>query len=150
MIRGTDTQFIFNLPYQCSDVDFVKIIFWQPENNGPSVDRPLPITKLLAQCYATGSPNQLCVVLDREETLRFSDKRKAYVQLRGTTKDGVTFGNRKHMITVYPTIDVSFLDETILPSPTYSDYVVLDGEEIYIASDESDELDKLLDAGKIK
>jgi hypothetical protein len=139
MIRGTDTQFIFNLPYQCSDVDFVKIIFWQPENNGPSVDRPLPIVKLLEQCHRTDSSCQLCVVLDREETLRFSEKRKAYVQLRGTNKNGVEFGCYKKTITVYPTIDDSLLDdESVLPSPTYGGYVSLDGQNISVAQEESD------------
>ena len=137
MIRGTDAQYIFNLPYQCSDVDFVKIIFWQPENNGPSSDRPLPIVKLLNQCHQTDS-NQLCVVLDREETLRFSDKRKAYVQLRGTTKSGVQFGCYRKMLSVYPTEDDSLLDdEFAFPSPTLGEYIFLDGQNISVEQDES-------------
>jgi hypothetical protein len=135
MIRGADAQFNFNIPYPCSDLEFVKIVFWQPENKGLSADRPLPIMKVLEQCFTTDKPKQLSVILDREETLRFSDKRKAYTQLRGTTKDGITFGSKQTIITVYPTLDDSLLDDLTLPTPT-NDYIYFDGESVTVASDE--------------
>ena len=120
MIRGTDTQFDFNLPYQCSELQSIKITFWQKENKGPSALRPMPIVKTLEECII--ADKRLSVILDREETLRFSDKRKAYVQLVGTTLKNITFASPQQMITVYPICDES-LDEN-------EEYVYLDGREV--------------------
>lgn len=130
MIRGTNAQFKFNLPYQYSDLEVVKITFWQPENNGPSIDRPLPIVKILEQCYPSDNPKEICVTLNQEETLRFSEERKAYVQLRGATYDGIPIASRQQLITVYPVYDDSILDDEILPTPDYDGWVFLDGETI--------------------
>lgn len=127
MIRGTDTQFKFNMPCPCSDLAYVTISFWQPENKGPSTDRPLPIIKVLGQCLVTDT--QISVVLSREETLRFSDKRKAYVQLRATKKNGLTMAIKKQQFTVYPIQDESLTDGLITPTPT-NDYIYFDGDEI--------------------
>lgn len=120
MIQGADAQFKFNIPYKCSDLKSAKIVFWQPENNGPSALRPLPIIKTLEECIT--ADKQLSVILDREETLRFSDKRKAYVQLMGTTLKNVTFASPQRMITVYPICDES-LDE-------HEEYIYLDGRMV--------------------
>lgn len=131
MIRGTNAQFKFNLPYQYSDLEVVQIVFWQPENNGPSIDRPLPITKILAQCSPSEeNPYQLSVTLNQEETLRFSEDRKAFVQLRATTYDGIPIANKKQSITVYPVYDDSILDDDILPTPDYDGWVFLDAGTI--------------------
>ena len=127
MIRGTDTQFKFNMPCPCSDLAYVTISFWQPENKGPSTDRPLPIIKVLEQCLVADT--QLSVVLSREETLRFSEKRKAYVQLRATKQNGVTMAIKKQQFTVYPIQDESLTDDFIMPTPTY-DYIYFDGDDI--------------------
>ena len=143
MIRGTDAEFKFNMPCSCSDIASITISFWQPENSGPSTDRPLPIIKVLQQCLIT-EQNQLSVVLDREETLRFSDKRKAFVQFRATMKNGVTFASKKKMITVYPINDESLIDNT-LPTPTH-DYVLLDGQNV---SADSDDVVKTLDGYEV-
>lgn len=130
MIRGTNAQFKFNLPYQYSDLEVATITFWQPENNGPSIDRPLPIKKILAQCSPSDNPYQLCVTLNQEETLRFTEERKAFVQLRATTYDGIPVANKKQPITVYPIYDDSILDDDILPTPDYDGWVFLDGNII--------------------
>lgn len=134
MIRGADTQFKFTLPYKCSDVTFAKMVFWQPENDGPSKDRPLPIVKMLEQCAISDASNQLSVILDREETLRFSDKRRAYVQLRIITKDEISVVGKIHPITVYPTYDDHLINDDIVPTPT--GYIYLDGDEITAMEDE--------------
>ena len=132
MIRGTTAQFKFKLPYNVSELQVVKINFWQENYSGPSPARPLPIVKVLSQCSESNAPDELLVFLNKEETLRFLDDRKAYVQLRAKTKEGTAFGCKKEMITVYPVYDDSVLDDEILPTPTpgYGDLVILDGSTI--------------------
>ena len=128
MIRGTNVEFRFNLPYNFSDLDVVKITFWQDGYNGPARYRPLPITKFLAQCRQGENERQLSVVLNQEETLRFTDKRRAKVQLRATTLTGVPIATKEHLVTVYPVGDDSILDVT--PTPMPDEWVYLDGEAI--------------------
>lgn len=130
MIRGTNAQFKFNLPYNFSELESAKITFWQPENAGPSTDRPLPIVKILAQCAPTNVPNELSITLNQEETLRFSEERKAYVQLRAVTLDGTPIASLKKQLTVYPVYDDTVLDDDILPTPDYDGWVLLDGSTI--------------------
>lgn len=130
MIRGTNAQFKFQLPYRASEVNTVKIVFWQSGNNGPSLSRPLPIVKVLDQCKYDASSKEITVTLSQEETLRFSDDRKAYVQLRGTTTDGIPFGSKQSTILVYPVYDDTILGEEMLPTPDYDGWVVLDGSNI--------------------
>ena len=130
MIRGTNAQFKFKLPYNYSELSVVKIVFWQDDNDGPSLSRPLPIVKVLSQCSQCDSPKEISITLNQEETLRFVDDRKAYVQLRGATIDGINFGNKKTPITVYPVYDDTILDDEILPTPDYDGWVVLDGSTI--------------------
>lgn len=130
MIKGTNAQFIFKLPYNYSELESVKITFWQPENNGPADNRPLPIIKVLEQCSETDKPDELSITLNQEETLRFSELRKAYVQLRAQTIDGIPIASKKRPITVYPVYDDSILDEEILPTPDYDGLIILDGETI--------------------
>ena len=130
MIRGTNAQFKFRLPYNYSELDTIKIVFWQPANNGPDSSRPLPIIKVLPQCSPTEIPNELSVTLNQEETLRFSEDRKAYVQLRGTTFEGIPIASREKQITVYPVYDDSILDDDIIPTPSYDGWVFLDGSVV--------------------
>lgn len=130
MIRGTNAQFVFRLPYNFNQLERAKIVFWQPENDGPSASRPLPIVKILQQCSQSSKANELCVTLNQEETLRFTDDRKAYVQLRASTLDGIPIASRQQMITVDPAYDDSILDEEILPTPDYDGYIYLDGKSI--------------------
>ena len=130
MIRGTNAQFKFKLPYNFLELDKVKITFWQPNNNGPDSNRPLPIVKVLEQCSGTNIPNELSVTLNQEETLRFVEDHKAYVQLRATTIDGIPIASREKLITVYPVYDDSILDDEILPTPDYDGWIFLDGQNI--------------------
>lgn len=130
MIRGASAQFKFRLPYKFSDLETVKIVFWQDYNPGPDPTRPLPIVKVLQQCSQSDLPNELVVTLNQEETLRFVDDRKAYAQLRAVTGDGIPIASREKQITVYPVYDDSILDDDILPSPDYDGWVYLDGSTI--------------------
>lgn len=130
MIRGTTAQFKFELPYNVSELTLVKITFWQPGNPGPSESRPLPIIKVLEQCITTDRPDELLVFLNKEETLRFSEERKAYVQIQGKVVDGSTFASKKEMITVYPIYDDSILGDEILPTPTPDGLIFLTGSVI--------------------
>ena len=129
MIRGTNAQFKFKLPYSYSELETVKISFWQTDNAGPTMDRPLPIVKVLEQCSPSEIANELCVTLNQEETLRFEDDRKAYVQLRARTIDGIPIASKQQAITVYPIYDDSILDD-IIPTPDYDGWVILDGSTI--------------------
>ena len=141
MIRGGSIGFKFALPCQCQDVKNVRIICGQTNNNGPSPGRPLPIVKVLSQCQMGQDPPYLSVRLNQEETLRFSDKRKAYVQLRGETKDGSPIICHKHYINVYPVADDSILDgDVVLPTPTPDiEWVYLDGKPVMYAGQDNEE-----------
>ena len=130
MIRGTNAQFKFVLPYKYDEVEKLRIVFWQTDNNGPSRDRPLPIIKTLDYCRQTDKPNEVSVTLNQEETLRFIDKRKASVQLWGETLEGVPFASKMQLITVYPIYDDSILNDDILPTPDLNGWVILDGSTV--------------------
>ena len=131
MIRGTNQEFRFKLSCDWNDLVTVRVAFWQDNYKGPEVWRPLPIIKIRSQCgQVEGEAKQCSVVLNQEETLRFSDKRKAKVQLRGVTSDGRPIATKQHLITVYPVNDDSILDGDILPTPTYDDLIILDGQNI--------------------
>lgn len=130
MVRGTTAQFKFKLPYDYSALSVVKIMFWQPGNSGPSLSRPLPITKILDQCSQGENPNELTIVLTEEETLRFSDKIKAYVQLKAKSIDGNAFASKQELIAIYPVRDDAPLEDEIIPTPDYDGWVILDGQTI--------------------
>ena len=65
MIRGTNAQFKFVLPYKYDEVEKLRIVFWQTDNNGPSRDRSLPIVKTLEYCRQTDQPNEISVTLSQ-------------------------------------------------------------------------------------
>lgn len=126
MIRGTDTQFKFKLPCTFFELASANIVFWQPYNDGPSADRALPIIKTLDQCTSTATWGELLVTLDREETLRFSDDRKAYVQFLAFTYRGEPITHKKHPITVYP-IHEALISDAMLPDPQDEGWIYTDG-----------------------
>ena len=130
MIKGPTTQFKFLIPCDFSELQTVSITFWQEDYYGISEERKLPIVKVKEQCTTAGSQRELCVTLNQEETLRFTEERKAYVQFRAKAIDGSSYGMKKREITVYPVYDDSILDEDITPTPDYDGVVILDGYEI--------------------
>lgn len=127
MIRGTNEEFRFKLPYPFAELDKVDVLFWQDGYYGPSSSRPLPIRKVYGQCSQGRDPYELSVTLNQEETLRFSEKRKAKIRLRATTVTGIPIASLIKLVPVYPTGDDSILDDDILPTPDFNDWVYLDG-----------------------
>lgn len=152
MIRGTTAPFKFEVPYDTSTISAIVATFNQKHWRGTDVAR-LPIEKWytaswVAQedgsmkltetrndgfAFSPTNPREIQTNLTEEETLRFSDKEKAYMQIRVQFDiDGgtVTRASLPQKITVYPVLN----DSQIGP-PTPSDVI----EDIYI-----------FDAGKIE
>lgn len=125
MIRGTNAPFTFKLPYKENEIQWITIKFWQDGN--PSF---LPIKKQLEHCSFPNNPYELYVELTAAETMRFSDKVKAKVQLRAQATDGRTFGSHETLITVYPMNDEILDDDVVLPEEDDDGWVVLDGSTI--------------------
>lgn len=127
MIRGTTAQFKFKLPYTKAELLWVTIKFWQAGN--PSSN--LPITKKLVHCDALDDSTELSVSLTADETMRFSEKYKAKVQLRAQhTESGTVFGTRPQLITVYPMHDDILEEDSMMPAQNDEGWIVLDGESI--------------------
>lgn len=125
MIRGTTAQFKFKLPCAKEELQWAKIKFWQSQN--PSTY--LPITKNLDHCSVSpDSPETIYVSLTPEETLWFSDKYKAKVQLRAMKNDGTTFANKEKLVTVY-SINDDFVDD-LIATENEQGWIILDGESI--------------------
>lgn len=128
MIRGTTAQFKFKLPYAKNDLQWVTMKFWQPGNEGTE-DAPLPIIKKKSHCDSADDSKELIVSLTAGETLRFSDKFKAKVQMRAQHKSGLVFGSKERVITVYP-IQNDLTQDAILPGETDDGWIVLDGQPV--------------------
>lgn len=126
MIRGTNTQFKFKLPYKQEELAWATIKFWQPGNTS----KLLPITKKLDNCSTSDDPKELCVALTAEETMRFVEKYRGKTQLRAQTLDGTTFGSKEYLITIYPMSDDILDEDPIMPSPNKEGWVILDGGSV--------------------
>lgn len=126
MIRGTTAYFKFKMPYAYNQVASVTITFWQNHNDGPSESRPLPIIKTLSHCSQTGE-KELSVSLNSEETARFVDIRKAYVQMIAEHIEGHKFGCKQQEITVYPVEDGEPDIPVVPPDDDDDGIVILDG-----------------------
>lgn len=128
MIRGTTAQFKFKIPYTKSELSWVTIKFWQPNN--PS--ELLPITKSLEHCDGPEDSTELYVSLTAEETSRFLEKYKAKVQLRAQSKDGTIFGCSPKLISVYPMRDDIIDANPELPPENDEGWVIFDGKPIIV------------------
>lgn len=127
MIRGTTAQFKFKLPYAKSELIWATIKFWQQDNPNPY----LPITKKLEHCDSPEDSMELCVSLTADETIRFSEKRKAKVQIRAQhMQSGTIFGSRPQLITVYPMNDEILEEDPMLPAENEEGWIVFDGKMI--------------------
>lgn len=124
MIRGTTAQFKFKLPCTVDELSSVSIVFWQNGNKNSY----LPIRRGKDQCVkAEADDCCLCVSLDANDTMKFSDKLKAQVQLRGQYGSTV-FASRTQSITVYPINEVAIEPE--YPDANEEGWIILDGETI--------------------
>ena len=142
MIRGTIAQFQFKLPCSKTEVKCAEAVFWQPNNTGLNEEYPLPIKKgYNRQISGDGSivtsgpwnwidDYTLAVKLWQQETLTFTDKYKAKVQLRASSTDGLVFASPQEIITVYPIYGDYPLGDAIVPAPDENDLIILDGEDI--------------------
>ena len=113
MIKGSTQQFRFVLPRPLEDVSVVWIVFWQERYDGPAIDRKLPIIKSKEHCSPTNTPNEFTVILNQEETLRFTEDRMAYVQARAVTVDGLSYASKKREVVVYPVYGNNILNDSI-------------------------------------
>jgi hypothetical protein len=142
MIRGTTAQFQFKLPYSKTEVQSAEAVFWQSNNDGLEDDYPLPIKKgYKLQMSANGSivtsgpwnwidDYTLAVKLWQQETLTFTDKYKAKVQLRARSTDGLVFASLPETIVVYPIYGDYPMGDDIIPTPDGDDLIILDGDDI--------------------
>lgn len=129
MIRGTTAQFKFKLPYALSELEWINITFWQPNN--PNLQ---PIIKTANECSSVDGTTEIYTSLTCQDTAKFSDKYKAKVQLRAQPIGQAPFGCKERLITVYPMLDdlIDKGDTPIEPStPSTEDgWVALDGGAI--------------------
>ena len=131
MIRGATTSFKFKLPRNFEEFETITITFWQNENAGPSLVRPLPIVKIKDQCIPNDLGDQCRVKLSAEETLRFSDERKGFVQFHGMTVDGLSYPSKEREFTIYPNYHNNVWKKDVIPSLALDDeLVIFDGEDI--------------------
>ena len=85
---------------------------------------------------AINQSKELYVSLTAEETMRFSDRHKAKMQLRGKClADGHVFSCLPHIITVYPINDELIEDDVVGPASD-NGWVVLDGEAVGVTTNE--------------
>lgn len=128
MIRGTTAQFKFKVPYPKNELQWVTMKFWQPGNNG-TLEAPLPIIKKKTHCEGADDSTDLYVSLSADETLRFTSKFKARVQLRAQHNSGFVFASKEEVIPVYPISD-DLVQDPIIPDGLDDGWIVLDGQEI--------------------
>lgn len=120
MIRGTTAPFKFDVPYPFSEISKIVATFKQKHNTG--IGNPLPIIKMYDVTYeqsrndgfAAPDPTskEVHISLNPEETLRFSDKEKAYVQIQVYYQGrNVAVASTPQKVTVYPVLnDDSIVD----------------------------------------
>lgn len=145
MIKGTSQTFKFKIPCSIHNIVEARIVFWQDDYNGPSIDKPLPIIKTKEWCYCSNcnktitncdcSDNDFCeiyVTLSFDETLRFTEFRKAYVQAILSLDNGKSWATKQTMFTVYPVYGDTGAGGIDIPIPEPSDngYIILDGEGV--------------------
>ena len=108
MIRGACQQFKFSSPYPLSQLQIVRITFWQEGDDGVDVE-PIP-PKLITDCTENGTPGSIYVTLDQRETLAFKSDRQAFVQFRALPIAGCAFSSLEIPFKVYPTKDETVLE----------------------------------------
>ena len=124
MIRGTTAQFKFKLPCTVDELALLTVTFWQPGN-----DNFETITRDLSHCSKSDEDDYcVCVSLQPSDTLKFSDKMKAKVQLKAQYGSTV-FASRQQTITVYP-INDNAIGDVVDPLPVEKGWIIFDGKEV--------------------
>lgn len=93
--QGTTPTQIFELPFEASLLEKVSITYAQ---NGEILFR-----KYFRDCYI--EKNYLIVELSEQETLLFSSKSKAEVQLKVLTKSGKVFASPQYSLGIEEVLD---------------------------------------------
>ena len=136
MIRGTTAPFTFKLPYPKSQIDWIVVQFWQDDNSFSPIRKEFEASWL--ENDTTSGEYELYVTLTAADTKKFSDKKKAKVQLAARLKDDygkIRFGSREQLITVYPIQDDLAIDDPKDDAPTTEDgWTILDAGDIGGAS----------------
>lgn len=128
MVRGTHEEFRFTIPYIKEEIASIKIIFWQEGRVGTTA-QPFPIVKTgISPEVVWCASNVISVVLNPEETLRFTDEKKAYTQFMGILTSGRKFGNKPKMFSVDPTYDDIIIEDITV---TEDDIAIFDGGIIF-------------------
>jgi hypothetical protein len=99
MIRGTTPTHMFNIPFDTSLVDEVKVTYAQ--------DDDIILTKGTSDCVLDGSA--IKVTLSQEDTFKFDCKKRAQVQLRILTKSGEALASVVEHIGVAKCLDTEVL-----------------------------------------
>lgn len=138
MIRGTTAPFKFNIPYPFNEVSKIVATFKQKHNTG--IGNPLPIIKIYDVSheasrndgFAAQEPTstEVHISLNPEETLRFSDQEKAYVQIQVYYQDrNISVASLPEKVTVYPVFnDTPIVD--IDPTEIVDDIYIFDAGEV--------------------
>jgi hypothetical protein len=137
MIRGTTAPFKFKVPYAWSDICAIEATFSQKKDDGNQLSIIKEYDTRWGENVNPGGftpdekdPYVIYVVLDPEETLCFSDKRKAQVQIKVYCQHKGTVANRPAMFTVYPINNDSILEDAGEPAPGDNGMRILDAGKI--------------------
>ena len=141
MIRGTTAQFKFKLPYNKEEILLAEAKFWQSGNDkGLNSDYPLPITRAYKKPdegeevgvspWTWIDDHTLVIRLGQQETLTFSDRYKARVQIRIRTASGAVFASTPQIFSVYSSGWTEPLGDDIDLPESGDEWVVFDGHTI--------------------
>ena len=136
MIRGTTAPFKFIIPYPFDEVSKIVATFKQKHNKG--IGNPIPIMKMYDTSASRNdgfaaseqNPTEVYITLNPEETLRFSDKEKGYIQIQVYYQGrDIAVSNVPEKFTVYPVFnDTPIVD--MEPTEIVEDTYIFDSGEI--------------------
>ncbi len=137
MIRGTTAPFKFNVPYAWPDICAIEATFTQKKDDGSQLAIVKEYDTRWGESINPGgfapdenNPNIIYVILDPEETLQFSDKRKAQVQVKVYCPKKGTVANKPVRFTVYPINNDNIFEDPGEPMPGDNSVRILDAGEI--------------------
>ena len=138
MIRGTTAPFKFNVPYAWSEICAIEATFTQNKDDGTRLSIVKEYDTRWSENANTGgftpdgnNPYVIYVALDPAETLLFSEKRKAEVQIKVYCPGKGVIANKPTKFSVYPINNDSMFDgDPGEPAPGRDDIWILDAGEI--------------------
>lgn len=100
MIRGTTPTHTFNIPFDTSLVDEVKIVYAQ--------DEVVILEKTTSDCSLDDT--KICVTLTQEDTFKFDCKKVVEIQLRVLTTGGEVLASVPEKVGVSKCLDNEVLE----------------------------------------